>query len=32
MIGFISLAGIIVQNSALLVDFIRRERAGPGLR
>ncbi|MDF2235450.1 efflux RND transporter permease subunit [Albimonas sp. CAU 1670] len=27
MIGFISLAGIIVRNSILLVDFIRRERA-----
>ncbi len=27
MIGFISLAGIIVRNSILLVDFIRMERA-----
>ena len=27
MIGFISLAGIIVRNSILLVDFIRREQA-----
>jgi multidrug efflux pump subunit AcrB len=27
MIGFISLAGIIVRNSILLVDFIRHERA-----
>jgi multidrug efflux pump subunit AcrB len=26
MIGFISLAGIIVRNSILLVDFIRREQ------
>jgi multidrug efflux pump subunit AcrB len=28
MIGFIALAGIIVRNSILLVDFIRRRRAG----
>jgi multidrug efflux pump subunit AcrB len=27
MIGFISLAGIIVRNSILLVDFIRHEQA-----
>jgi len=27
MIGFIALAGIIVRNSILLVDFIRQERA-----
>lgn len=27
MIGFISLAGIIVRNSILLVDFIKREQA-----
>ena len=27
MIGFIALAGIIVRNSILLVDFIRRRRA-----
>ncbi|WP_417669840.1 efflux RND transporter permease subunit [Roseibium sp.] len=27
MIGFISLAGIIVRNSILLVDFIRREQS-----
>jgi multidrug efflux pump subunit AcrB len=26
MIGFIALAGIIVRNSILLVDFIRRRR------
>jgi multidrug efflux pump subunit AcrB len=33
MIGFISLAGIIVRNSILLVDFIRHERAdGKSLR
>ncbi len=28
MIGFIALAGIIVRNSILLVDFIRNRRAG----
>ena len=28
MIGFIALAGIIVRNSILLVDFIRNARAG----
>jgi multidrug efflux pump subunit AcrB len=28
MIGFIALAGIIVRNSILLVDFIRNEGAG----
>ena len=28
MIGFIALAGIIVRNSILLVDFIRHRRAG----
>ena len=28
MIGFIALAGIIVRNSILLVDFIRERRAG----
>ena len=33
MIGFIALAGIIVRNSILLVDFIRhRQRAGASLR
>jgi multidrug efflux pump subunit AcrB len=33
MIGFIALAGIIVRNSILLVDFIRRRRVeGAGLR
>jgi multidrug efflux pump subunit AcrB len=33
MIGFIALAGIIVRNSILLVDFIRRRRAeGASLR
>ena len=33
MIGFIALAGIIVRNSILLVDFIRSRRAqGAGLR
>ncbi|MEK7819483.1 MAG: efflux RND transporter permease subunit, partial [Pseudomonadota bacterium] len=33
MIGFIALAGIIVRNSILLVDFIRQRRAaGAGLR
>jgi multidrug efflux pump subunit AcrB len=33
MIGFIALAGIIVRNSILLVDFIRRRRAeGAALR
>lgn len=33
MIGFIALAGIIVRNSILLVDFIRHRRAdGAGLR
>ena len=33
MIGFIALAGIIVRNSILLVDLIRRRRAeGAGLR
>ena len=33
MIGFIALAGIIVRNSILLVDFIRRRRAdGVSLR
>jgi multidrug efflux pump subunit AcrB len=33
MIGFIALAGIIVRNSILLVDFIRSRRAqGVGLR
>ncbi len=33
MIGFIALAGIIVRNSILLVDFIRhRQMAGLGLR
>ncbi|MBS0518913.1 MAG: efflux RND transporter permease subunit [Proteobacteria bacterium] len=33
MIGFIALAGIIVRNSILLVDFIQRLRAqGKGLR
>jgi multidrug efflux pump subunit AcrB len=33
MIGFIALAGIIVRNSILLVDFIRRRRAdGVALR
>jgi len=30
MIGFIALAGIIVRNSILLVDFIRRRRARGG--
>ncbi len=30
MIGFIALAGIIVRNSILLVDFIRRSQAGGG--
>ena len=30
MIGFIALAGIIVRNSILLVDFIRRRRADGG--
>ncbi len=29
MIGFIALAGIIVRNSILLVDFIRHEPRGP---
>ena len=28
MIGFIALAGIIVRNSILLVDFIRHRRVG----
>ena len=33
MIGFIALAGIIVRNSILLVDFIRHARSGgKGLR
>jgi multidrug efflux pump subunit AcrB len=33
MIGFIALAGIIVRNSILLVDFIQRRRQeGAGLR
>ena len=33
MIGFIALAGIIVRNSILLVDFIRqRQRGGAPLR
>jgi multidrug efflux pump subunit AcrB len=33
MIGFIALAGIIVRNSILLVDFIRNsDRAGKSLR
>ncbi|MCA0304255.1 MAG: efflux RND transporter permease subunit, partial [Proteobacteria bacterium] len=33
MIGFIALAGIIVRNSILLVDFIQhRRQAGSGLR
>lgn len=33
MIGFIALAGIIVRNSILLVDFIRQaRRSGKGLR
>lgn len=33
MIGFIALAGIIVRNSILLVDFIRKRRkSGDGLR
>ncbi len=32
MIGFIALAGIIVRNSILLVDFIRHAPAGHGLR
>ena len=31
MIGFIALAGIIVRNSILLVDFIRHRRAEPGV-
>ncbi|MGE5270001.1 MAG: efflux RND transporter permease subunit [Thiohalocapsa sp.] len=31
MIGFIALAGIIVRNSILLVDLIRRCRAEPGV-
>ena len=31
MIGFIALAGIIVRNSILLVDFVRHG-AGPGRR
>ncbi len=30
MIGFIALAGIIVRNSILLVDFIRHKQAGGG--
>jgi multidrug efflux pump subunit AcrB len=30
MIGFIALAGIIVRNSILLVDFIRHRRAAGG--
>ena len=30
MIGFIALAGIIVRNSILLVDFIRHAPPGPG--
>lgn len=30
MIGFIALAGIIVRNSILLVDFIRHRRQQPG--
>ena len=32
MIGFIALAGIIVRNSILLVDFIRHGAAGTSLR
>ncbi len=32
MIGFIALAGIIVRNSILLVDFIRHARQGMALR
>lgn len=32
MIGFIALAGIIVRNSILLVDFIRHADASQGLR
>ncbi len=32
MIGFIALAGIIVRNSILLVDFIRHAPAGMGVR
>ncbi|MDR3372471.1 MAG: efflux RND transporter permease subunit [Ancalomicrobiaceae bacterium] len=31
MIGFIALAGIIVRNSILLVDFIRHARADPNV-
>ena len=31
MIGFIALAGIIVRNSILLVDFIRHTPRGPGV-
>jgi multidrug efflux pump subunit AcrB len=31
MIGFIALAGIIVRNSILLVDFIRHEPRGEGI-
>jgi multidrug efflux pump subunit AcrB len=31
MIGFIALAGIIVRNSILLVDFIRNEPRGEGI-
>jgi len=31
MIGFIALAGIIVRNSILLVDFIRHRRASGGI-
>jgi multidrug efflux pump subunit AcrB len=30
MIGFIALAGIIVRNSILLVDFVRHGQAAPG--
>jgi multidrug efflux pump subunit AcrB len=32
MIGFIALAGIIVRNSILLVDFIRHRRAGTDIQ
>ena len=32
MIGFIALAGIIVRNSILLVDFIRHAASGGSLR
>jgi len=32
MIGFIALAGIIVRNSILLVDFVRHSDPGKGLR